>query len=196
MRVVLLTLGLTLGSGCMTYSLYDGEKRPKEELATLALGVIVEVDGQDLQYLTGHDLLVLPGRHKLGLAGDNGKGFPAACIFDVALKAGHVYAGEVKSNPAGKVKSPVISVVDRTADQVVARKPPLPAARAKTRAKAAVPARPARAAQTDNAAPAPRGQTLAPETLAELRRLRQLKTDGLITHEEYLQRGHALVDGS
>lgn len=195
MRVVLLTLGLALGSGCMTYSLYDGEKRPKEELATLRLGVIVEVDGQDLQYLSGHDLLVLPGRHKLGLAGDGGKGSPATCLLDVALKAGHVYAGEVKPNPAGKGKSPVIAIVDQTADQVVARKPPLPAARAKTRAKAAAPAQPARAAKTATGAPARRNQTLAPETLAELRRLRQLKTDGVITHDEYLRRGHALVGG-
>ena len=193
-------LGLMLCSGCMTYRLYDdNNKRPQGELATVKLGVILEINGGNLQYLTGHNLLVSPGRHTLGLTTQRGRAAEVACTFDVVLEAGHLYAGVVEPDKTGSGMPPVIYVKDKTADVVVARHPPLPTMRAKARTAKAVPAAPAQAARK-SAAPLPASPTprqdmqLDAETLAKLRKLRQLRTDGLITHDEYLRRGHALVD--
>ena len=201
-------LAMILCSGCMTYTLYDGDTRPKGELGTIQLGVILAVDGGNLQYIANHDLVVLPGPHALGLTIERGKRSAVACTFDVVVEAGHVYVGVVEQDPAGSGKPPALSVVDKTANLVVARQPPLPSAHSKTRSTPAVPAELAKADRKPGAhgpapapqflgstnAPPPRNhQPIAPETMAELRRLRQLKSEGLITNEEYLERGHALV---
>ena len=203
----LLTFSLVLCSGCMTYRLYDGDKRPQGELATIKLGVILEIDGGNLQYLTGHNLVVHPGRHSLGLTLKRGKESAVACTFDVTVEAGHVYVGVVEHDLSGSGKPPVLYVKDKTANLVVARHPPLPVARTGKKSIAPAPAilakaesksatrDPIPASQSRLPANSPtwRNQPVDPKTLAELRRLRQLKTDGIITNEEYLQRGYALV---
>ena len=200
-------LGISLCSGCMTYTLYEGDKRPPEELATIKLGAITEVDGRNLQYISGHDLVVLPGRHTVGLVIDGGSESAYLCTLDVVVEAEHVYAGQVELDPSGSGARPVIYVVDLTADRVVARKPPLPTARNKARAKKATPTPPGKAAPPLNTlAPSLatntrsatnsltwRNRPIDPETVKKLRQLRQLKTDGIITNDEYLRRGYALV---
>ena len=135
----LLALGMALCSGCMTYTLYDGDKRPTGELGTIKLGVVLAVDGGNLQYITGHDLTVLPGPHSLGLTLDRGSRSAVACAFDIVVEAGHVYVGAVEQDKSGSGKPPVFSVLDKTANLVVARQPPLPSARFKTRSTSTAP---------------------------------------------------------
>ena len=194
----------------MTYTLYEGDKRPKEELATIKLGAITEVDGRNLQFISGHDLVVLPGRHTVGLVIDGGSESAYRCTLDVVAEAEHVYAGAIAQASPDSGKQPVVSVVDLTTDIVVARKPPLPTARNKARAKKVTPTPPGKAAPPpDTLAPSLATHTRSatnsltwhnrpvdPETVDKLRQLRQLKTDGIITHDEYLRRGYALVGGS
>lgn len=191
----------------MTYTLYDGDKRPKEELATIKLGAITEVDGRNLQYISGHDLVVLPGRHMVGLVINGGSESAYLCKLNVVVEAEHVYAGAIAQDSPDSGKQPVVSVVDLTADIVVARKPPLPTARNKARAKKATPTPPGKAAPPpDTLAPSLAANTCSvtnsltwhnrpidPETVKKLRQLRQLKTNGIITNDEYLRRGYALV---
>ena len=202
-----LALGMALCSGCMTYTYYDGDKRPTGELGTIKLGVILAIDGGNMQYITGHDLVILPGPHSLGLTLERGRRSAVACTFDIVVEAGHVYVGVVERDTSGSGKPPVISVVDQTAGLVVARQPPLPSAHSKAKSASAAPATWTKADRKPGArlpasapkflgstnSPPPRNQPISPETLARLRRLRQLKTEGLITNEEYLQRGYALI---
>lgn len=124
----------------MTYTYYDGDERPKGDLGTIQLGVILEIDGGNLRYLAGHDLLVLPGPHELGLTIERGSRSAVACTFAVVVEAGHVYVGVVEQDPSGSGKPPALSVVDRTANLVVARRRPLPSARSITRSTPAAPA--------------------------------------------------------
>ena len=205
--LLLLALGLIFCSGCMTYYLYDGERRPQGKTGIIKLGVIRDIDGSNFQYLTGHDLVVLPNRYTLGLLIKRRKTPDSICSFDVQVEAGHVYQGVVEWDKSRNENPPVIYVLDRTANIVVAREPPLPPAPAEDESALIAPSRPVQADQNSIAqrsAPVPtphvtettpprRHAPLDPEKIEELRRLRQLKDGGLITHEEYVRLGKALV---
>lgn len=206
--MILLALGLILCGGCMTYTLYDGPHRPQGELGILKLGVISGVDGGDLTYLTGHNLAVLPGHHSLSLTIDRRKGTDSIRTFDVIVKAKHVYEGIIERDPSGKGAPPVIAVVDRTANQVVARHPPLLPEPSTARPVPASPApRPkadhqpetrspdpeAKSLRAANSLPRP-GKTIEPDVIAQLRMLKKMKNDGLLTHQEYVRLGNALLE--
>ena len=132
-----LALGMVLCGGCMTYTFYDGPKRPITELAIIKFDVISAVDGKDLSYLTGHNLTVLPGRHSLDLSIDPGNESASTCSLDVDVKAQHVYEGIVDRDPSG----PVIAVMDRTDNIIAARHPPLSPAPSIAGLESACPAR-------------------------------------------------------
>lgn len=204
----LLAWGLILCNGCMTYRLYDGDQRPKGKLGIIKLGVIRDIDEGNFQYLTHHDLAVLPDLYTLGLFIKRGKATDCICSFDVEVEAGHVYQGVVERDKSRSGKPPVVSIVDRTANLVVARYPPLPSASFKIESTTVAPVQRAKADQTpvDGRPPpvplslaatpsAPRGgkPPLAPQAIEKLRRLRQRRNEGLITHEEYVRQGNALV---
>ena len=191
----------------MTYYLYSGDRRPQGKPGIIKLGVIRDVNGGNLQYLTGHDLAVLPDLYTLGLLIKRRKTPDSICSFDVQVEAGHVYQGVVEWDKSRNENPPVIYVLDRTANIVVAREPPLPPAPAEDESALIAPSRPVQADQNSIAqrsAPVPtphvtettpprRHAPLDPEKIEELRRLRQLKDGGLITHEEYVRLGKALV---
>ncbi len=183
-----LALGLILCSGCMTYSLYDGAPRPEGELGIIKLCVIRDIDGVNLQYLTGHDISVLPGPHSLGLTPDRRKPDADSHTFDIILEAGHVYEGVVGRDKSGSGKPPVIYVMDRTTGAVVARHPALRSASSKKTGPAPEPK--VLAATKSSTRPA---KPIDPQTLEKLRQLRQMKIDGLITQEEYVRKGNALI---
>ena len=200
-----MALGLALCGGCMTYTLYDGPHRPTGELAIVKLGAISGVDGGDLTYLTGHDLAVLPGRHALDVTRGRGQNAVVLCTLDVNLKAQHVYEAVVTPKSARDPAPPVVTLVDHTLEQIVARHPPLPQhkvqarsatlppPRASTSSPKSAPRAPVLATPPPSAQPRQTSQPMDAAVLQKLRELRQMKDAGLLTREEYVRRGNRLI---
>jgi hypothetical protein len=95
--ISLLVMLCLLDLGCATHRMYDGEARPKDQVAVIEhptgpSGVQVTIENVDGRpHDGGHgDTDVLPGRHKVALKVLRGKMMAAQSVsFDA--RAGHVY---------------------------------------------------------------------------------------------------------
>ena len=123
------------------------------------------------------------------------------------VKAKHVYEGIVERDPSRNGAPPVIAVVDRTANQVVARHPPFLPEPSTIRSPGSPSPHPQADHKPETLGPDPEpkspraanppphaGKPIDPRVIEQLRTLKKMKNEGLLTQEEYVRLGNALLD--